>query len=86
VQLLGVDAPEQAVRVRAHALDVVDPVQPPLARGLDRLPRHALAAVVLGGYRPDHLPREAPAMRLVLELFVVELEIHEVPTASRAIH
>jgi hypothetical protein len=70
VKLLGVDAAEQAVRVGAEALDVVDPVQAPLPCGPDRLPRHALVAVVLGGDRPDHLAREAPAVRLVLELFV----------------
>ena len=85
VQLLGVDAAEQPVWIGAHPLDVVEPVEAPLARGLDALPRHALVAVVLRGDRPDHLAREAPAVRLVLELFVVEPEIHEVPRLPAAL-
>jgi hypothetical protein len=38
---------------------------------------------VLGRDRADHLAREAATVRLELELFVVELEIHEsAPPAS----
>ena len=63
-------------RVLAQPLDRLEPVEVPLAGGLDDLPRHALLAVVQGSGRPDHLACEAAAVRLELELFVVELEIH----------
>jgi hypothetical protein len=76
VELLGVDAAEQAVRIGAHLLDRLEAVEVPLAGGPDGLPRHALLAVVLRRDRPDHLAREAAAVGLELELFVVEPEIH----------
>ena len=76
VQLLGVDDAEQAVGVLAHACDVVEPVELPLAGRLDDVPRHALLAVVLGGDRPDDLLGEPAAVALELELFVGEPEVH----------
>jgi hypothetical protein len=76
VQLLGVDDREQAIGIAGHVLDVVDPVEAPFARRLDRVPGHALLAVVLGRDGPDDLPREAAATLLELELLVVELEVH----------
>src|SRR4029453_17303612 len=79
VELLRVDARQEPVGVLAHLLDRPEAVQPPLARRLDRLPRHALVAVVLRGPRPDPLDREAAALLLELPLFVAELEIHVVP-------
>ena len=76
VELLGVDHGQQAVGVAAHAHEVVDAVEAPLAGGLDGLPRHALLAVVLVGHRPDHLGGEPAAVPLKLQLFVFEPEIH----------
>jgi hypothetical protein len=40
---------------------------------------------VLRGDRTDHLAREAPAVRLVLQLFVAQPEIHEVPRLPAAL-
>jgi hypothetical protein len=51
-------------------------MEAPLAGRLDGLPRHALLAVVLRRDRPHYLAREAATVGLVLELFVVEPEIH----------
>ena len=59
-----------------EAEEVVQPVESPLAGGLDGLPGHALLAVVLVGDRPDDLAREPAAGLLELELLLVELEIH----------
>ena len=55
VQLLGVDHAELPVGVGAHALQVLEPVEAPLASLLDDLPGGRLVGVVLGGDRPDHL-------------------------------
>ena len=52
-----------------------------LARLLDDLPGDALLFVVLAGRRADHLAGEGPAALLVLQLLVVECEIHCVPFA-----
>ena len=76
VQLLGVDAAVDPVGVLPHPLDVVEPVEAPLACGLDGLPGHALLAVVLVRDRPDDLASEPAAGLLELELLVVEPEIH----------
>ena len=62
VHLLGVDARHDPVGILAHLLDRLEAVEPPLAGGLDGLPRHALVAVVLRSDRPDDLARE-PADR-----------------------
>ena len=79
--------PEHPVGIRAHALEVLDAVQALLARLLDDLPRRRLLGVVLGGDGPDHVPRELAALRLELELVVVECEIHAawLPPSRRSI-
>jgi hypothetical protein len=76
VHLLRVYAREDAVGVLAELLDRLEAVEPPLAGGLDGLPRDALVRVVLGGDRADDLNGEATDLLLELALFVVELEIH----------
>jgi hypothetical protein len=76
VELLGVDHHLQAVAVAGRLLNEVQAVQLPLARRLDRLPRHGLVAVVLGRDRPDHLARELAAVGLKVALLVGQVEIH----------
>ena len=79
MELLGVETAVQALRIAAQELDVVDAVQPPLASRPDDFPRHALVAVVLFGHGADNLAGEPAALVPVLELVVVELEIHGAP-------
>ena len=76
VHLLGVDDAEHAIGIGAHSLQVLEAVEALLACGSDDLPRRRLLGVVLGGHRPDHVARELTALRLELELLVVEGEIH----------
>jgi hypothetical protein len=75
VELLGRDDPEHPVGVRAHPLDVLEPLQALIARGPHHLPRGRLLGVVLSGHRADHLRREAAASVLELDLLVVECEV-----------
>ena len=63
-------------RVGGRALDPLEAAEALLAGLFDDLPGDALLAVVLGGRGADHLAGESPAFLLVLELLVVECEIH----------
>ena len=76
MELLRADDPVHAVGVLAHSLKVVETVQAASAGLLDHLPGSRLLGVVLGSHRPDHVAREAPHLRLELELVLVEREVH----------
>src|SRR5205085_10898188 len=61
---------------RAHLLDVVEPVEVPLAGLLDDVPGRLLLAVVVRRYRPHHLLGELAAVVLPLLLLVGQSKIH----------
>ena len=76
VELLGRDHLHLALCVGGGALDALEAAEALLAGLFDHLPGGALLFVVLAGGGPDHLAGEGPAALLVLQLLVVECEIH----------
>ena len=78
VELLGRDHLHLALGVGGRALDRLEAAEALLARLLDDLPGDALLFVVLARRRADHLAGEGPAAVLVLQLLLVQCEIHSV--------